>query len=209
METPEYPSNSEASRKRTDEPRVERIVTGEVKRKRRSLGRQFRETFLAGDVKTAVQYTIFDIILLGARDIVADTINGITDKMLYGESRRRRGATPPQSGDLGYVAYNRYAMGQQPSRLSSPQRAISRSARARHDFDEIILETRGEAEDVLDQLIEVINRYGTATVADLYELLGLGSHHTDVKWGWTDARGIGVTRTRDGYLLDLPEPRPI
>jgi hypothetical protein len=86
---------------------------------------------------------------------------------------------------------------------------MSRRARARHDFDEIVLETRGEADEVIDQLYEIVSRYDSATVADLYELVGLASTHTDNKWGWTDLRGAGVTRVRSGYLLDIPEPRPL
>ena len=92
--------------------------------------------------------------------------------------------------------------------MSAPQRVMSRQARSRHDFDEIVLETRAEAEEVIDRLFDLVSRYESATVADLYELVGLPSSHTDHKWGWTDVRGAGATRTRDGYLLDLPEPRP-
>ena len=124
----------------------------------------------------------------------------------YGDSRRRSGPTPPASGPTGYVSYNRYSMG---NRQSSSQRALSRQGRSRHDFDEIVLEARAEAEEVIDRLFEVVSRYGTATVADLYELVGIAGTHTDNKWGWTDLRGAGVSRVRGGFLLDLPEPQPL
>jgi hypothetical protein len=78
-----------------------------------------------------------------------------------------------------------------------------------HDFDEIVLSSRREAEDVIDRLFDLVGQYGSATVSDLYELVGLPSTHTDNKWGWEDARGAGVTRVRNGYLLDLPEPEPL
>lgn len=86
---------------------------------------------------------------------------------------------------------------------------MSRQARSRHDFDEVVLTSRTEAEEVIDRLFEVVSRYGTATVADLYELVGITGTHTDNKWGWTDLRGAGVSRVRGGYLLDLPEPQPL
>jgi len=48
------------------------------------------------------------------------------------------------------------------------------------------------------------------TVADLYELTGIASSHTDNKWGWTELRGARAVRTRDGhFLLDLPDPQPL
>jgi hypothetical protein len=94
------------------------------------------------------------------------------------------------------------------NRQSGPHRAISRQARSRHNFDEIVLDQRAEAEEVIDRLFDVVNRYESATVADLYELVGLSSTHTDNNWGWTDLTGAGVSRIRGGYLLDLPEPEP-
>jgi hypothetical protein len=54
-----------------------------------------------------------------------------------------------------------------------------------------------------------VSRYESASVADLYELVGLSSVHTDNRWGWTDLTGAGVSRIRGGYLLDLPEPEPL
>jgi hypothetical protein len=115
--------------------------------------------------------------------------------------------TNPQSGPTGYIQYNR--MSGQQSRLPSAQRAISRQARGRHDFDEIVLDSRTEAEQVIDQLFDVVSRYESATVADLYALVGLAAAHTDYKWGWTDLQGAGVSRIRDGFILDLPDPEPL
>jgi hypothetical protein len=58
----------------------------------------------------------------------------------------------------------------------------------------------------MDQLIE---KYETVSVADLYELLGVTSSYTDEKWGWVDLREATIRRVRDGYLLDLPKPESL
>jgi hypothetical protein len=203
MEIPDYPSN-----KGTDEPpekNIKRVTSGEPIRKKKSLGKQFRETFVAGDVKSAVRYGAFEVLLPAARDMIVEVTTQGIEKLIFGESRRR-GPMPPPSGPTGVVSYNRYAMG---SRQTGPQRALSRRSRVRHDFDEVILESRVEAEEVIDKLYEVVSQYGAATVMDLYELVGLQSSHTDNKWGWTSLRGAGVSRSHGGYLLDLPEPQPL
>jgi hypothetical protein len=138
-----------------------------------------------------------------------DVVIGGFEKLMFGD-RRRGGSTPPQSGQYGNISYHRYAAGgPATSRLPSSQRVMSRMARSQHDFDEVILESRTEAEQVIDQLFEVVNVYGSARVSDLYELVGLAPTHTDNKWGWTNVQGAGVTRVRDGYLLDLPNPHPL
>lgn len=203
MDPPDFPPNNEAAKKN-----IERVTSGEVIRKKKSLRKQFAETFVAGDMKTAVRYVMFDVLLPAAKDMVVEAGSAGIEKLIFGESRRRRTMSTPQSGPTGYVSYNRYS-GPMGSGLQSAQRAISRQARARHDFDEIVLDSRAEAEEVIDRLYEVVNSYDSASVADLYELVGLASNHTDHKWGWTSLHGSGVSRIRDGYLLDLPDPEPL
>ncbi len=205
MNSSEFPSNSEASKKGTPNGKnISSVVSSGAVRRKKSLRKQFSETFVAGDARTAIRYVIFDVLLPAAKDMVVEAGSQGIEKLIFGDSRRR-GATPPQSGPYGNVAYNRYSSG---GRFSGPQRAISRQARARHNFDEIILDQRSEAEEVIDRLFDLVSRYESATVADLYELVGLASTHTDNKWGWTDLSGAGVSRIRGGYLLDLPEPEP-
>lgn len=209
MDPMSFPPNSEASKRSGDnieDKNIERVTSGEAIRKKKSLRKQLRETFIAGDLKSSVRYVAFDILLPTLRDMLWEAGSGGIEKLIFGESRRR-GSTSPQSGPTGYISYNRYSMGG--NRMSGPQRAMSRLARARHDFDEIVLESRVEAEEVIDRLFDLVSRYETATVSDLYELVGLPSSHTDNKWGWSDLRGAGVSRVRDGYMLDLPDPIPL
>lgn len=200
----DYPPNSEASQKHEPEDKkIERVTTGDVRRRKKPLRKQFSETFVSGDAKSALQYVIFDVMIPALKDTIAEAGAAGIEKLIFGDSRRKRGSTPPQAGPTGYVQYNR--MTQQ----LSPQRAMSRRARASHNFDEIVLNSRTEAEEVIDRLFDLVGRYDAATVADLYELVGLESSHTDQKWGWRNLRGAGASRVRDGYLLDLPEPEPL
>ncbi len=208
MDTPEFPPNSDASKKdKIEAKNIERVTSGDVVRRKKSLRKQFSETFVAGDARTALRYSVMEVLLPAAKDMIWEAVSEGFHKLIFGDNSRRRGSTPPQSGPTGYVSYNR--MGPSPVRGTGPQRAISRMARARHNFDEIILDDRSEAEDVIDRLFDLVSRYDAATVADLYELVGLASTHTDHKWGWTDLHGVGVSRIRGGYLLDLPEPHPL
>lgn len=210
MMEPEFPPNSKISKTgKSVEKNITPVVSSGAVRRKKSLRKQFAETFVAGDVKTAVRYVMFDVLLPAAKDMVVDSFTQGIEKLIFGDSRRR-GSTTPMSGPTGYISYNRYsAAGQGPGPGSGPRRALSRAARSRHNFDEIILDDRAEAENVVDNLFELVSRYESATVADLYELVGLNSSHTDHKWGWTDLHGAGVTRIRGGYLLDLPEPEPL
>lgn len=206
-----FPPNSMKSKGEAptpEEKKVEQVAQGAVRRKK-SLGKQFRETFIGGDGRTAFRYVVFEVIVPGAKDILADAVNGAVDKIIYGDSRRR-GATRPNSGRDGYVQYNQQYRGDRPGSPMAPAgRTLSRQARAQHNFDEILLADRQEAEMVLQGLYDQVSQFGTVSVADLYAMVGFQSNHTDVRWGWTDLHGSGIARTREGWLLDLPSPHPL
>jgi len=211
-----FPSNSQtqkASPSKKEEKKVERVTRGEVIQRKKSLGTRFKETFISGaDSKSVLEYVLFDILVPAAKDMVVDATQAGLERKFYGETRSagRRGynrANSIVSGAGGYQAYNR--MGG--SVLRSDPRAReevrpSRRSRAKHDFGEIVMESRAEANEVLDALFELISKFEVATVADLYELTGIPAEFTDNRWGWEDLRGADVVHVRDGYLLELPQP---
>lgn len=202
MDSPEFPPNSQTSKRGTDSKNLTPVTTGATRR-RKSLRKQFSETFVAGDIRTSIRYVLFEVLLPAAKDMVVEAGSQGIEKLIFGDSRRRGSFRPP-SGPTGHVSYNRFS-----ARPTGPERALSRQSRSRHNFDEIVLDERSEAEEVIDRLFELVSQYDAATIADLYELVGLASTHTDNKWGWTDLTGAGVSRIRGGYLLDLPEPEPL
>ncbi len=210
----DFPSNSRKSRKALEaDPtakKVEKIVEGEVIRRKKPLGKRFTEIFVGGDARSVGMYVLMDVLIPAAKDTLADAMSQGVERMLFGEARstsRRTGRGPGYSPN-GYVSYNRYSSSiRRDPREERP--ALSRRARASHDFDEIILATRHEAEEVIERLFDVVSTYDAATVSDLYEMVGVEGSYTDGKWGWTDIRGAGVTRIKNGYLLDLPRPQPL
>ena len=209
MDTPKFPPNNDKSKKGSPR-KVERVTTGEVSRKKKSLRKQFSETFVEGDMKSTARFVVMGVLLPAARDMIYDAASEGVHKLIFGDKGRRRGgSTTPYSGPTGHIAYNRYSRSPEDDRPPFATRGMSQRGRAKHDFDEIVLDQRAEAEEVIDRLYDVVNKYEQATVADLYDLVGLSSTHAVHKWGWTDLRGAGVSRIRDGYLLDLPDPEPL
>lgn len=76
----------------------------------------------------------------------------------------------------------------------------------KYGYDDIVFDSRGEAETVLDQMIDIVTTYDRCSVADLYDLVGFISDYTDNKVGWTDIKKASVVRVRAGYALKLPKP---
>lgn len=210
----EFPSNSrrppDDKPKQQQTKKIERVTAGDVVRRKKPLGKRLTENFVGGDAKNVWGYVMFDVLIPAAKDTFADAVSQGVERMIFGEARSSSRRTGGRPGNGSYISYNRYSGSNSGPRREEPQRpALSRRGRATHDFDEIILQTRVEADEVIDRLFDLVSKYESATVADLYDLVGIQGNYTDDKWGWSDIRGAGVTRVRNGYLLDLPRPEPL
>lgn len=203
----DYPSNSRKSKQKKvepEQPRVKKVITGNVKKRKKPLGKRFTETFLGEeDILSVTSYLIHDILIPAAKNTIYEMIVGGSAMSLFGEMRR----APGRGGGIAsgsHVRYGSYYKSPDPREQRETKRSVPR-----HSLDEIILDSRAEADEVLHSLADLIDEYGRATVADLYDLLGvtknLGSF-TDDKYGWKNLNSAEVRRVREGYLLDLPRP---
>lgn len=202
MDADEFPANKSKIPTRPgvakEEAPREKIVQGEVIRRKKPLGRRFSEAFLGGDARSVGEYVVLDVLIPAAKDTIADAVSQGVERMVFGEVRSTARRHRTTSGYTPYGSASR-------NRASEP-RMMSRANRARHNFEEIIIETRVEATEIIENMMRDIDKYGQISVAALYEMVGITSSHIDMKWGWVDATDFGLRRVREGYLLDLPKP---
>jgi hypothetical protein len=202
------PNNPKASAAARGPKKVEQVTSAKVVRRRRPLGKTFKETFINGSARMAVEYMVAEVVIPGIQDAMIEAFQGGVERLIRGESRGRRGAPTPPSA-YGRVNYGAQFQSQTMPH-AQPPRGISRGGKARHDFGELVLQSRHEADDVLSNLFDIINKYETVTVADMYALCGIEPTHVDYKWGWTSLEGAQIGRPRGGgYRLDLPAPSPL
>ena len=77
------------------------------------------------------------------------------------------------------------------------------------DFDtnKISFGSRKEAADVLHRLADILDQYGTVTVADFYDEAGLKNpYYSDIHYGWKDIGDAYVVKVRSGWSISLPDP---
>lgn len=216
----EYPGNSRRQRKRDDdddpqtikkdkeEKVVEKVVSGRVRRRKRPIGKRWAEAFFGVEEgESTWEWVWFDRVLPGIRELLFDAAFDGAERRLFGGSRRSRGGRGYSDRRPDYGS--RFRGGGRDRDRDEP-RQLSRRARARHDFGEMIFETRVEAEEVLDRMYDIVAKFDIVTVADLLELSGYETTHVDRRHGWDDIRGSDVIRLRSGdYLLELPPASPI
>lgn len=100
-------------------------------------------------------------------------------------------------------------MYQRPDDAPSSRRELSRTARMMHNLDEIVLESREDAYEVIDNMERLLDQYGVVTVGDFYDLTGVSHTPIDESYGWTSLNGVVAIQTRDGYIIDLAKPKPL
>lgn len=193
-----FPSNSFSSKqKQLQEPKnLQKIVKGVVKQKKPSLFKDFAHSFIETDGKSIGDYIIYDVLIPSAKNLIYDIIQEGLSMTLFGGRQGRRTTRDGNTSRVNYGAQYRSTTQNKPT--------YSINARASHKFDEIILDSRGAAEEVLSSLVDLTIDYKMASVADLYVLVGITPSFTDDKYGWTDLRNASVSRVRDGYILNLP-----
>lgn len=147
----------------------------------------------------------------GIVDLLHDASVGILDGLFdRGRSSRsirnrtdisRRATGSPSKTNNPSFSYNEVS--------SRPNRSISNVGRRNHDFDEIVFESRVEAQEALDSMRGRLAQYDVVSVSDLYSIVGIDDTIQDHKWGWTNLDGSYVRRYRGSFILDLPETKPL
>lgn len=216
----DFPSNSQRPRRAlrgeqtevepesADKAKIAKVVEGEVVFRKKSLGKRLRETFITEDGVTIREYVVGEILIPAVRDLIYDVTIGSVERALFRDGRpvgrgglRGRGLGPP--GGIRYDLASRGGL--IGSRREDPRQQLSRRARATHDFEEIVLPSRGDAEAVLTGLFDILEAYNEVKVSDLMELIGQSSNYAEERYGWTDLRGSTIHRLRQGgYVLELP-----
>lgn len=201
-----YPGNSNKDKEEKRE-KLEKIVTGEVIKKKKTFGEKVAETFFGDDTRSVGDYLLHDILIPAMKSTLSDIVGGGIEMLLFGE-RSRGGYTRStiyRDRNRSYVPYNKVSR----SPRERDSRYLSRTDRARHNFETIVIPNRGEAEEVLTNLVDLVYDYDVASVADYYDLVGIESSYTDRNYGWTNLADAKVERVRDGYIIRLPRPRVI
>jgi len=212
-----YPGNSKASREQrqtpaeVERPRMKKVTKGEASLKK-PLGRRIIETFSGDDAQTVGQYVLFDVLIPAVKDMIVDAGKEALERAFFGgggaagpRTRTSRSGSSFSYGTNNRTSYRSRYPGTNFDGDRDDRTLSSRSRSRSRGYEDVILETRGDAEEALDALREAIEVYHSVSVADLYDLVGAEHNYMDRSVGWTDLRDAEVRRLRsDQYMLDLP-----
>lgn len=181
--------------------KMEKVVQGNVTTKKKNEIGKLADVFIAADARSVKNYIVTDVLIPLVKDAIEDMITNGIRMLLRGESGARKSA-----GSASKVSYRSYWDRRDEDRFrndSAPARTAASS------YEDIVFDTRGEAEDVRSRLDEAIDTYGMVSVADMYDLAGISCDRTYYNYGWTNIRNAEIIHIRQGYLLKMPKVLPI
>lgn len=185
------------AKERPKDLKIEKVVTGEVIRHKKKLLRRAAEALGLPEGRGTLDYLLKDIGIPMLKEMLYTFVVSGASMTLFNEVRDR---TRFGSG------YTPYSKGSRITVVGGSQNAPERPVRrAVASFDDVVLQTKAEAEDVLFRLSDLCENYGEATVSDLYACVGITAAYPLQNYGWKSLADARIVAVRDGWLLDLPK----
>lgn len=201
----DYKANSHKSKEggsesNLPEKRVEKVISGSAKSKKKGEIQKFADVFISEDVNNVKSYILVEVLIPAVKKAISDVVTNGIDMILYGEA----GKGKKNANSTSKVSYRAYY-----DRENDRKREYSPTPKG-FDYDNLLFENRGDAEAVLDAMNDIISQYDVVSVADLYDLANVSNdNYSANKYGWTNISGCKAVRVRDGYILRLPRAMPL
>lgn len=194
----EFPSNANVDKER----KVKKVINGTAEIKKKSEVSKIADVFLAEDISSVKSYLVRDVIVPAIRDGIVDIVKNGIDALMYGSS----GSPSSKKSTSSKISYTPYY--KMSSSNSQKENHETRPKKV-YEYDDVTLGSKGDAEWLLKSMDEIIQEFGSVSIADYYDLADVSSEHTTNKYGWTDLREAYVDRYRGRYFIRLPKPSPL
>lgn len=180
---------------KADKPKFEKVISGEATTRKKSGLAKMGDAIIAEDVTTVKNHIFTEVVIPAFKAVIADIVTSGIQMILYGDIVRPGNKAPG----------TRYNYGNCYNSLNQPQRT-QKTNYTGYGYDDPVVTSRGDAERILQEMGEIIQEYGQASIADLYDLCGITGRPTDMNYGWTEMPGARSIRVPEGYLIQMPRP---
>ena len=182
-----------------EKKKIEPVVKSGAKLRKKNEFQKVAGSIISEDAKSVKSYILMDVLVPAIKDAIEDIVTNGIRMLLRGDTSARRSGP---SGGISHISYNKAYDRRDRSSLGRPRGVM--------DFDDLILPTRYEAEEVLRSLDDLIETYRIVSVADMYEAAGIRDfEYTARNYGWKDIRRAEVVHVKNGYWLKMPNVSPI
>lgn len=174
--------------------------------KKSEIGKFVKNVF-AGSIMDAVKYTYNGVIIPYLKDGICKGGINFIQSLIYGD-------TPPSQKNNNYSNISWSRNGSSIRTIKPNDTPVINNSRSNiYNVNDITFEERGDAEEILLKLKEILSVYSVVTVGDFYDIVNnpsLKSNFTDYDYGWRDISTARVVRNlRGDYSIELPKVGPI
>lgn len=193
---PDIPPNSDVYKQKMAEKAKDKKPVPEytITRKEKTFGQKLKEAVFGEDVKNVPEHVFFNIIVPNVMRMFGDTISGALNMTFRGlnggKSNYRDDGSPYRNYDRMYDRQRRSA---------APSGDMN--------FEDYIFNNRYGVEHVIDELDDILDRYGVITAADVCTQIGKTPRSVDNKWGWRSTRDFEPVPVGEGWILSVPKAR--
>lgn len=193
------PNSHKYKTENSEKKKIEPVVKSGAKLRKKNEFQKVAGSIISEDAKSVKSYILMDVLVPAIKDAIEDIVTNGIRMLLRGDTSARRNGP---SGGISHISYNKAYDRRDRSSLGRPRGVM--------DFDDLILPTRYEAEEVLRSLDDLIETYRIVSVADMYEAAGIRDfEYTARNYGWKDIRRAEVVHVKNGYWLKMPNVSPI
>lgn len=211
----EFPSNSKSSRSKPqssgqqqERERRRKVVSQPVVVRKETWAEKILG-FVGAGSHDILDRVVFGVLLPTAADAVFDELSDGLERRFEGIRGGGRGSRRG-GGRAGYTSYGNISSHGHREDPREERRSTRRSSRGGgrggHDLNTHEIRSRREANEIVELLYELVDANGEATVADLYDMLDIDPDFSDHAYGWVDLGNVGIRKSRNGYVLQLPRP---
>lgn len=211
MDLNNIPSNSLKSRALKDvesaapEKLSSVVKAGSAKVKKQSSISKAAKNIISEDAQNVKSYILMDVLIPAFKKAVSDVVTNGIDIVLYGEAGHTK-----RTNNAGRVSYRGYYDGASNRTASAPKEDTSYRRGNAALFDDIIVDSRGEAEEILSRMGEYLEIYPCISAANMYDLAGITNFpYTYNNYGWKSVATARVKRVADGFLIMMPSLTPL
>lgn len=187
---------------------LEKVVSVQPRKVKKSLIGRLLTGIVGPDGASGIgEYVNEEIVKPAIKNIIVDAVTSGINMVMYGD---RGPVSRGKSYGTGTNRYNNHST--QSTNYTSrytqhhPEPVKRQPDRGRHVVGEYEIKDRFEAANVLTTLTEAADAYGSVSVADYYDLIGVASAYTDNQYGWTFESIVRATviSVRGGFVIKFP-----
>lgn len=183
------------------EKNIKPVVTGVIQVKRPA-SRRFLEFVFAESPKDLGKKIGRELVVPRIKDGFETAFNAFLHGMLWGANKPMGNFVQNQAMRGGGINYNGIPLTATPVTMAIQAAPPTSSS----GYQDLQCQTQQQAEILLTNMYELLNRYRVVTVADLYELAGRTTAVSDHSYGWTSLDSAQIRPNGPGFLLSLPKP---